>query len=396
MGAAGRVEALVRGSLYAVAGLEPFCLAVWLVSGRAAGLAPAGRGALVAVGAVHTALCVLLLRRGLAHRLGREPRPGRLVCAVLTVGVAGGALVLGLRPGSGAEVGAAAAVAFCAGPVLIALPLRQGLGYTVAALAAVCAVGAGMGLTRQQLVVLLEAGVVAGTLFGLDGRLSAWRLAVLWELDAARESQSRLAVAEERLRFARDLHDVMGRNLAAIALKSELAAALAERGKPDAVGEMRDVQRIAVEAQQEVRGLVRGYRVTDLRTELSGARSVLRAAGIDCGVTEEGGGAGAVQWSAEAQSALGWVVREGVTNVLRHSDAARCRISLRADGLDGVAVEIVNDRARPRAAGPGAGSGLAGLTERIEAVGGSLTARHEPDGRFRLLATVPAMTGEAA
>ena len=87
---------------------------------------------------------------------------------------------------------------------------------------------------------------------------------MLWEAERAREVETRLAVAEERLRFGRDLHDVLGRNLSVISLKSELAVQLARRGRPEAVEQMIEVQRIAQESQREVRAVVRGYREADL------------------------------------------------------------------------------------------------------------------------------------
>lgn len=108
---------------------------------------------------------------------------------------------------------------------------------------------------------------------GSTSAFSVWLLNAVYELDEARETRARLAVAEERLRFGRDLHDVMGRNLAVVALKSELAVQLARRGRPEALEQMVEVQRIARETQREVREVVRGYREADLRTELAARRA---------------------------------------------------------------------------------------------------------------------------
>ncbi|MFE2603976.1 sensor histidine kinase, partial [Streptomyces mirabilis] len=195
-----------------------------------------------------------------------------------------------------------------------------------------------------------------------------------------------------RLRFGRDLHDVMGRNLAVVALKSELAVQLARRGRPEAVEQMVEVQRIARETQREVREVVRGYREADLRTELAGAQGVLTAAGIDCEVSGPVTGL-----PAEIQSALGWVVREATTNVLRHGDAARCAVSLRmAEGR--VTLTVENDGAPGIGSGsgtdtdtaePGRGSGLAGLRERLREVDGVLRAGPAGSDLFRLTAEVP-------
>ncbi|MER6916814.1 sensor histidine kinase [Streptomyces sp. NPDC000594] len=233
--------------------------------------------------------------------------------------------------------------------------------------------------------------VVSGWM-AATGRVSMWMLAVMWELREARDVQARLAVAEERLRFGRDLHDVLGRNLAVVALKSELAVRLARRGRPEAVDQMLEVQRIAQDSQREVREVVRGYREADLRIELEGARGVLEAAGITCTVV-----VGEVELPGDVQSALGWVVREAATNVLRHGDARRCTISV--GELAGSARLVVeNDGAGAADEGSGTGSGadrgrpgsgLAGLRERLSAVGGELEAGPGRDGRFRLSARVP-------
>jgi two-component system sensor histidine kinase DesK len=231
--------------------------------------------------------------------------------------------------------------------------------------------------------VLCGTGVIAFT-----AAFSVWLLNAFYELDEARETRARLAVAEERLRFGRDLHDVMGRNLAVIALKSELAVQLAQRGRAEAVEQMIEVQRIAHESQREVREVVRGYREADLEVELTGAQGVLTAAGIRCELT--GAAAGL---PAEVQSALGWVVREATTNVLRHGDAGRCAVSLRV--IEGRVVLTVENDGVGASSGTDSGtdgSGLAGLRERLAAVDGTLEAGPVGGGMFRLVAEVPLST----
>ncbi|TQK45573.1 two-component system sensor histidine kinase DesK [Streptomyces sp. SLBN-118] len=228
---------------------------------------------------------------------------------------------------------------------------------------------------------VVAVGFVTGWM-AFTARASMWVLAVMWELREARDVQARLAVAEERLRFGRDLHDVLGRNLAVIALKSELAVQLARRERAEAVDQMSEVQRIAQESQREVRDVVRGYREADLRVELEGARGVLSAAGIACTVD-----AGDGELPGDVQSALGWVVREAATNVLRHGDARRCTISVRAED-DAVVLVIENDGAAGKGSGT-AGSGLAGLRERLFAVDGTLEAGPSRGGHFRVTARVP-------
>ncbi|MFJ2899542.1 sensor histidine kinase [Streptomyces sp. NPDC087218] len=260
--------------------------------------------------------------------------------------------------------------------------LLQSLAFAALSVGVLAAVGVRGGLL---------GGVALTAFFGcalilISVRPSAWSLSVMWQAEEARDLQARLAVAEERLRFGRDMHDVLGRNLAVIALKSELAAELAQRGRPEAVDQMVEVQRIARTSQQEVRDVVRGYREADLSTELAGARGVLSAAGIECEVRGATGG----ELPAPVQAALGWVVREAATNVLRHGDPRRCTIRLGASA-DEVVLQVENDGAAApdgAADGPG-GSGLAGLRERLRALEGSLDAGPAGNGLFRLTATIP-------
>ena len=131
--------------------------------------------------------------------------------------------------------------------------------------------------------------------------------------------------------------------------------------------------------------MVRGYRRSDLSTELTGAQTVLRAAGIDCTVDNSAG-----QLPAPAQDSLGWVVREAVTNVVRHSAAGSCAITLaRRTGPDEIALVVWNDGARNT--GPAvSGNGLTGLSERLRSVGGTLEASRPAPGEFTLTARIPA------
>jgi two-component system sensor histidine kinase DesK len=245
-------------------------------------------------------------------------------------------------------------------------------------------------------LVLLSAGrpaaeaLVFGVLFVLSStatalsfRFSVWVLEVVTQLERARDVQARLAVAEERLRFARDLHDVMGRNLSAIAVKGQLAAELVRRGRPEAADEVADISRIADESLREIRGVVGGYRSASLSSELAGARSVLRAAGVSCTVT---GDEEAALLPVPVQAALGWAVREAVTNVLRHSQATSCSITLHANG-DEAGLRVANDGTVQPADRPW-GNGLAGLAERLDAGGGRLTTCAE-GGTFVLTAAMP-------
>ncbi|MEV6726732.1 histidine kinase [Streptomyces xanthochromogenes] len=261
--------------------------------------------------------------------------------------------------------------------ILVALPLAFALSlvltqlpYLALALAQSLAAGAlAMAADRATAPAVLVFTVTTWVTIGTLMRSSVWFLAVLWQLNAAREAQTQLVVAEERLRFARDLHDVIGRNLSVIALKAELAQRLSQ--DPRAQSEMAQVQSLTRGLHHEIREVVNGYRSTDLATELQGARAILEAAGIACRIRRTT----AAVLTQEAQTALGWVVREGVTNVLRHSQAATCTVEL-ADAADGrIRLDLVNDGTGQQAGSP-LGNGLAGLVERLAPLGGTL--RHGP------------------
>jgi len=156
-----------------------------------------------------------------------------------------------------------------------------------------------------------ETALLAAAFYVISYRMSVWMLSLVWEIDDARAAQAKLAVAEERLRFARDFHDVLGRNLTLIAVTSELAARLAGNGDPHAVDHMLEVHRVAQESAREVREVVAGYRTA----ELAGARSVLRAAGVRVRVIGDG-----ATFPRDAQAAFGWVLREATT---KHHPAQR-------------------------------------------------------------------------
>jgi two-component system sensor histidine kinase DesK len=201
------------------------------------------------------------------------------------------------------------------------------------------------------------------------------------ELRATRERLARLAVSEERLRIARDLHDLLGHSLSVIALKSELARKLVEGEPRRAASELDDIQSVTRTALAEVREAVEGYRQLGLAEALENARAALAAAGIDCDLTQTD-----VALPADVDAVLAWAVREGTTNVIRHSRALHCAIRVRADERR-AAVEIEDDgSAQPTLR---RGTGLSGLRERAERVRGELEAGARPDGGFRLRLTIP-------
>ncbi|MGW3137415.1 sensor histidine kinase [Streptomyces sp. NPDC001139] len=356
-------------------------------------------GLLLVVGALQCVEANRRTRAVLDHYLGRAALPpGALRPAAVLLALALAlTLVLASLDGAGPM-----AVRLFAGAALLPFGLLYGLVAPIAVFlrrSAVLAVVlmAAFGAFDQEPAGMLAIGVmtVFGALFSLLAcRCGAWTLSVLWEAERAREVEARLAVAEERLRFGRDLHDVVGRNLAVIALKSELAVQLARRGRPEAVEQMIEVQRIAQESQREVREVVRGYRKADLAIELAGAQGVLSAAGIECEVR-----GAAAELAPEVQSALGWVVREATTNVLRHGDTRRCAVVLTVE--EGrVVLTVENDGASAPAGAEGSapsgagGSGLAGLRERLSAVGGTLEAGRVGGDLFRVVAEVPVQVRE--
>jgi two-component system sensor histidine kinase DesK len=219
------------------------------------------------------------------------------------------------------------------------------------------------------------AGLLLAGAFLLTGRISMWVLKIVTDLDVARQAQARLAVAEERLRFSRDVHDVLGRRLSTIAVQAELAATLAQRGDQRAAAQMLEVRGVAHESLREAREMAHGYRPTDFPKELDGASSLLRSAGIDVRLS--------VDTVPRAwHEAAAWIVRESVTNVLRHSSASRVEIAY-ADGR----LEVRNDGAHP--GGASDGTGLRGLRERLSPLGACLAADADDGDRWTVVAQLP-------
>ncbi|MEU2389121.1 histidine kinase [Streptomyces sp. NPDC007369] len=388
---AAKVELYTRWSLHFFAVIEAFSFGLAPV-GLAAEKGISGRAALGALLVVlaHSVTTAFLSSRALDWLVGRRERPVRLAVAVTAATAAACLAFLVLRktghfPEEAAPSMVAGMVCFTCGSLVLCMNRVRRMWSVAPAWAlgtgtAVLAVGLPWGEAVGYTVVVLLTGLFLSMACGFSG----WLLKMVYELEHARELQAQLAVAEERLRFGRDLHDVMGRNLAVIALKSELAVQLARRERPEAITQMVEIQRIARESQREVRDVVRGYREADLAAELEGARGVLSAAGMDCRVEAEPGR----KLPPEVQSALGWVVREATTNVLRHGDARTCVIRLTAPEEGELTLVVENDGAPEVPAGP-PGSGLAGLRERLAVLDGTLEAGPAGDGRYRLRARIP-------
>jgi two-component system sensor histidine kinase DesK len=400
-----------RASLYGLLAVIPL-LMVGLARGQQQVRQP-GLIVFLLLSAAQAGSYIALLHASLPYYLASGPGPSRSLLGAGTALTVAAALAAAWafpaisRAAPGEIPESAWLVTFSAGALAVALaprlslPALSGLVLVSAAAAgawpaiadgtasAGTAAGAGAGAGGSGptvvggVICLISIGTVAVTC-----RASVWTLRIMAELDRSRAAYARLSVAEERLRFARDLHDVLGRNLSLIAVKSELAAQLARRGDEEAVGHMLEVRAVAHESQREMRAVVSGYRAVDLGSELAGAQAVLRSAGARCRIIGD-----ATKLPQQVQAALGWVVREGTTNIIRHSDATACTIELDvldAPGLPStVTLRMDNDRARDAAPGAG-GTGLLGLGERLAGLGGSISVRHPGTGRFRLEATLPA------
>lgn len=199
-------------------------------------------------------------------------------------------------------------------------------------------------------------------------------------LGVAQDEITRLAVVEERARFSRDLHDVLGHSLTVVAMKSELAARLVDVDAERAKTEMQDVERLAREALQGLRQAVSGYREASLGAELVSARAALSAASITGTVPPVSDETVA---ATDVRSLFAWVLREGVTNVIRHASASTVRITLTRTALtiedDGTGMLAV-----PVAGPVLGGNGLRGLHERADAVGATITTGTSDLGGFLL------------
>ncbi|MFB4301908.1 sensor histidine kinase [Actinomadura sp. NTSP31] len=235
--------------------------------------------------------------------------------------------------------------------------------------------------------------------------------AVIRMLREAREELAKAAVEQERLRFARDLHDLLGHTLSLMVVKAQAVRLVAGRDPALAAEQAADIESVGRQALGEVRQAVSGYRGRGLAEELDAALTALADSGVEGTVQRAG-----PTLPPEPDALLGWAVREGVTNVIRHSGARHCRITVRNDG-DRAVLEIGDDGTGPGgrtgtraphdasaqggdngdhpgmgpgglSLGPG-GHGLRGLAERMAAADGTLRTGPAPGGGFLLTATVP-------
>jgi two-component system, NarL family, sensor histidine kinase DesK len=388
---ARRFEIYVRWSTYAVVSAPITSLLSGLVSAQ---LLTTDNVVMVSAAAVATLAlvgCNIAVSRWSFDVL--EGRSKRLSIAlvvtwlVLLAAVLAGAVVL---PIPAMRVAAATAIAAAAASIVPILGARRTLLLNVAFLALAVPLAAVVKIG----LLLVCATLVSAVLWICWS--SVWMLSVLRGLQDAHKDRAALALAEERLRISRDLHDVFGRTLTAIAVKSELASELIRRGRDDrAAAELKEVRQLADEAGTEVRKVVRGNLQTTWEGEVSGARALLGSAGIACTVTGE-----AVP--TPCAEAFAGIVREGITNVLRHSSATQVTLTTTIDAGE-VLLTIANDgvsdnRLVPSTTGdspnpdPNAGTGLGAMFDRIHAIGGRAGVRQEGSW-FLLEAAVPLPEG---
>ncbi|MFD4376429.1 sensor histidine kinase [Streptomyces sp. NPDC058486] len=322
-------------------------------------------------------LCAVFALQLLHSRAGARRAPlGRRVLTLVTQAVFTYLPLIALKSQWGAMAG------FFAGSLLLLLPAR--LGWTLYG-----CVGVSMllppvleGRPGIDSLYLAQTTLLTGLVtFGLTRMSELVRV-----LHDSRSELTLAAVTRERLRFARDLHDLLGYSLSAIQLKGELIHRLVLSQPVRAKAEIEDVLSISRQALADVRRVASGYREMSLREEIDSARSVLSAAEVE---TVTAVRMGAVD--APVDTVLATVLREAVTNVLRHSRAARCEITVaEEDGL--MTLTVVNDGVEEgyQDSSPHSGSGLGNLSMRLRAVGGELDVDLTPGQIFRVIARVPA------
>lgn len=266
----------------------------------------------------------------------------------------------------------------------VQLPLKWGLRAVPAIALTVAALGVLNGFGTAEMLLL-----VLPTLLGGGAMMAVVQMGrTMRELREARATVAHLAANEERLRLARDLHDLLGHSLSLITLKSELAGRMLPDKPEAAAQQVADIERVSRQALVDVREAVSGFRRPTLDAELAGARTALAAAGIAADLTRVSVGhddSGHADLPPDEEGALAWALREAVTNVVRHSGARRCEIAVEETG-DELCLTVTDDGRGP---GGAHGNGLTGLTERLALADGRLETGPGPRGGFRLRAYVP-------
>lgn len=326
------------------------------------------------------ALLGLQLRHSFAAARGERPRRGVWTLSLMTVLVYVSLLKLGSNWTSAQALVAASAL----------MTLRGRLSRLTAA---VPVVGTAIYVPIYDTVTFptqMDARTVAfDSMYWLVGltALTAVLYGVTWlvgtadALRAARSEFAELAVGRERLRVSRDLHDLLGQSLSAVSLKGDLALRLLSEDPRRARQEIASLTQVARDALHGVRAITWDAHTIGLETELDGAARLLSAASVQVEIS-----ATATNLDPRIEEVFAWAVREGVTNVLRHSHATRCSIVLRRSDCR-ISLVIENDGALSPTGG---GAGLRGLAERARSASGDVGITHTRDGCFRLEVTVPA------
>jgi len=320
-----------------------------------------------------------------ARRDASDPARARWWLAALDLGIIAIAAILTItEPDSGWIV----FFYFASTTASLLLPERRAV-----ALIAIAGLAAGVSLLPTEDPASAVVQGVAVSVIGLTVYSMAALRRTNLKLHEARQELAAMAVAEERDRIGRDLHDVLGHSLSLIAIKSELAGRLLPGDPERARLEIADVERVARDSLGAVRETVSGYRRPTLEVELAQARVALDAAGIEPTIRHEVG-----PLAASEDAVLAWAVREAVTNMVRHSAARHGTITTARHGSvaelevtdDGHDPSGVREAADATATVPRTpGSGLRGLRERLERAGGRLEAGPRTDGGYRLVATIP-------
>ncbi|WP_042406385.1 sensor histidine kinase [Streptacidiphilus carbonis] len=243
--------------------------------------------------------------------------------------------------------------------------------------------------TTSLIPIALSAFLGGAAMTGLQ-RL----IRTMQELREARQAVAALAASDERLRMARDLHDLLGHSLSLVTLKSELTARFMDQERyAEARAQVEDIEKVSRQALVDVREAIGGYRRPKLAVEIAAARTALTAADIeadtDPAIADPRPGLG-----PDEEGALGWALREAVTNVVRHSGAQHCTVRLseypEPDGSRSLRLEVADDGAGARKGGHRRGNGLTGLAERLALADGRLEAGPGERGRgFTVRAWVP-------
>ncbi len=287
-----------------------------------------------------------------------------------------------------------------AAPLVLLLPGDARGGASLVVVAALAWGAGGLLDTRVRNGILVASAVITGALGGPPGlavfglamavflvfsvQSSLWLMGVVTALERARDSEAALAVARERLRFSQDVHDVMGRRLSTIAVQAELAATLAARGDLRATDQVLEIRFTAHEALREARELARGYRPLDLSAEVDGAVSLLASAGITTNANVH-------HVPLERHESVARVIREAVTNVLRHSRASMVDLTYAGDEL-----VVANDGVVPDRPTGSDGSGLNTLADQLAGRGAQVTSGIEGDRFVVRVQFAPAVAASAA